>query len=65
MYSDNEPQPSDTVPSGLCHNTVGKINNEAELVSAYENGHIHFMEMSHEYQCTELVAALINQIPPW
>ena len=42
---------------------MGKINNEAELVaSAYENGHIHFMEMSHgRINATELAAALINQ----
>ena len=47
--SDNEPQPL-LIQSHLGSfsiTTVGKINNEAELVaSAYENGHIHFMEMS-------------------
>lgn len=32
------------------------------MASAYENGHIHFMEMSHgRINATELVAALINQ----
>ena len=48
--SDNEPQPL-LIQSHLgsfAITTVGKINNEAELVaSAYENGHIHFMEMSY------------------
>ena len=63
--SDNEPQPL-LIQSHLgsfAITTVGKINNEAELVaSAYENGHIHFMEMSHgRINATELVAALINQ----
>ena len=45
--------------------TVGKINNMDELVAeAYENGHIHFMEMSHgRINATELVAAIINQKP--
>ena len=63
--SDNEPQPL-LIQSHLgsfAITTVGKINNEAELVaSAYENGHIHFMEMSHgRINATELAAALINQ----
>ena len=63
--SDNELQPL-LIQSHLgsfAITTVGKINNEAELVaSAYENGHIHFMEMSHgRINATELVAALINQ----
>ena len=63
--SDTEPQPL-LIQSHLgsfAITTVGKINNEAELVaSAYENGHIHFMEMSHgRINATELVAALINQ----
>ena len=32
------------------------------MASAYENGHIHFMEMSHgRINATELAAALINQ----
>ena len=57
--SDNEPQPL-LIQSHLgsfAITTVGKINNEAELVaSAYENGHIHFMEMSHgRINATELV----------
>ena len=63
--SDTEPQPL-LIQSHLgsfALTTVGKINNEAELVaSAYENGHIHFMEMSHgRINATELAAALINQ----
>lgn len=65
--SDNEPQPL-LIQSHLgsfAITTVGKINNMDELVqSAYENGHIHFMEMSHgRINATELVAALINQKP--
>ena len=63
--SDTEPQPLLTQShlGSFAITTVGKINNEAELVaSAYENGHIHFMEMSHgRINATELVAALINQ----
>ena len=47
--SDNEPQPL-LIQSHLGSYaivTVGKINNEQELVKlAFENGHIHFMEMS-------------------
>lgn len=63
--SDNEPQPL-LIQSHLgsfAITTVGKINNEEELVrDAYENGHIHFMEMSRgRINATELVAALINQ----
>ena len=63
--SDTEPQPL-LIQSHLgsfAITTVGKINNKAELVaSAYENGHIHFMEMSHgRINATELAAALINQ----
>ncbi|MGN0371427.1 MAG: amidophosphoribosyltransferase [Enterocloster sp.] len=63
--SDNEPQPL-LIQSHLgsfAITTVGKINNKEELVQdAYENGHIHFMEMSHgRINSTELVAALINQ----
>ena len=63
--SDTEPQPL-LIQSHLgsfAITTVGKINNEAELVaSAYENGHIHFMEMSlGRIIATELAAALINQ----
>lgn len=65
--SDNEPQPL-LIQSHLgsfAITTVGKINNMDELVqNAYENGHIHFMEMSHgRINATELVAALINQKP--
>ena len=48
--SDNEPQPR-LIQSHLgsfAITTVGKINNLQELVQdAYQNGHIHFMEMSH------------------
>lgn len=63
--SDNEPQPL-LIQSHLgsfAITTVGKINNEEELVTeAYKNGHIHFMEMSRGHiNSTELVAALINQ----
>ena len=63
--SDNEPQPL-LIQSHLgsfAITTVGKINNLQELVQdAYQNGHIHFMEMSHgRVNATELVAALINQ----
>lgn len=63
--SDNEPQPL-LIQSHLgsfAITTVGKINNEKELVDdAYKNGHIHFMEMSRgRINATELVAALINQ----
>lgn len=63
--SDNEPQPL------LIHShlgsyaivTVGKINNEEELIQhAFQNGHIHFMEMSGgRINATELTAAIINQ----
>lgn len=43
--------------------TVGKIITRQSLIKdAYENGHIHFMEMSHGHiNATELVAALISQ----
>lgn len=63
--SDNEPQPL-LIQSHLgsfAITTVGKINNESELIrDAYENGHIHFLEMSGgRINSTELVAALINQ----
>lgn len=63
--SDNEPQPL-LIQSHLGSYaivTVGKINNEEELVRhAFENGHIHFMEMSGgRINATELVAAIINQ----
>lgn len=63
--SDNEPQPL-LIQSHLGSYaivTVGKINNEQELINlAYENGHIHFMEMSGgRINATELTAVLINQ----
>lgn len=63
--SDNEPQPL-LIQSHLgsfAITTVGKINNKAELIKdAYENGHIHFMEMSHGHiNATELVAALTQE----
>ncbi len=63
--SDNEPQPL-LIQSHLgsyAIATVGKINNEEELIrDAFENGHIHFMEMSGgRINATELTAALINQ----
>lgn len=63
--SDNEPQPL-LIQSHLgsyAITTVGKITNEEDLVrQAFENGHIHFMEMSGgRINATELVAAIINQ----
>ncbi len=63
--SDNEPQPL-LIQSHLgsyAIATVGKINNEEELIrTSFENGHIHFMEMSGgRINATELTAALINQ----
>ena len=63
--SDTDPQPL-LIQSHLgsyAIATVGKINNEEELVQkAYENGHIHFLEMSGgRINASELVAALINQ----
>ncbi len=63
--SDMDPQPL-LIQSHLgsyAITTVGKINNHDELIrDAYENGHIHFMEMSGgRINATELVAALINQ----
>lgn len=63
--SDNEPQPL-LIQSHLGSYaivTVGKINNEDELIhNAFENGHIHFMEMSGgRINATELTAAIINQ----
>lgn len=62
--SDTDPQPL-LIQSHLgsyAIATVGKINNEDELVQkAYENGHIHFLEMSGgRINASELVAALIN-----
>lgn len=63
--SDNEPQPLliQSHHGSFAITTVGKINNLQELVKdAFQNGHIHFMEMSHgRINATELVAALINQ----
>ena len=43
--------------------TVGKINNEKELIQeAFKKGHIHFMEMSGgKINATELVGAIISQ----
>lgn len=63
--SDNEPQPL-LIQSHLgsfAITTVGKISNQEALIkNAYENGHIHFLEMSGgRINPTELVAALINQ----
>lgn len=63
--SDNEPQPL-LIQSHLGSYaivTVGKINNEEELIhQAFENGHIHFMEMSGgRINATELTASIINQ----
>lgn len=63
--SDNEPQPL-LIQSHLGSYaivTVGKINNEEALIqNAFENGHIHFMEMSGgKVNATELTASLINQ----
>lgn len=63
--SDADPQPL-LIQSHLgsyALTTVGVIRNEKELINdAYENGHIHFMEMSGgKINSTELVASLINQ----
>ncbi len=63
--SDNEPQPL-LIQSHLGSYaivTVGKINNEEDLIHhAFENGHIHFMEMSGgRINATELTASIINQ----
>ena len=65
--SDSEPQPL-LVQSHLgsfAITTVGKINNQEELVKqAFENGRAHFLEMSGGgVNSTELVAALINEKP--
>ena len=61
--SDYEPQPL-LIQSHLgsfAITTVGKINNERELLSyVYENGNTHFQEMSgSQVNATELAAALI------
>ena len=63
--SDFEPQPI-VLRSHLgtfALTTVGKINNQAELIEqVFEAGHGQFMEMSGGYiNPTELVGALINQ----
>lgn len=63
--SDMEPQPL-LIQSHLgsyAIATVGKMSNADELVKeAYQNGHIHFLEMSGgKINATELVAAIINQ----
>lgn len=65
VISDNEPQPL-LIQSHLGSYaivTVGKINNMEHLVQkAFENGHIHFLEMSGSHiNATELTAAIINQ----
>ncbi len=61
----NEPQPL-LIQSHLgsfAIVTVGKINNEESLIRyAYENNHIHFMEMSGgRINATELTASIITQ----
>lgn len=63
--SDSDPQPL-LIHSHLgsyAITTVGHIANANTLIhEAFENGHIHFMEMSGgKINSTELVAALINQ----
>ncbi len=63
--SDTDPQPL-LIQSHLGSYaivTVGKINNEGELVRrAYDNGRIHFLEMSGgRINSSELVASIINQ----
>ncbi len=63
--SDSEPQPL-IVRSHLgsyAITTVGRINNEAELIQrAFDSGAAHFLEMSGDkINATELVASLINQ----
>lgn len=63
--SDTDPQPL-LIQSHLgsyAITTVGKINNEAELIKyVYEKGHTHFLEMSgSRINTTELVATLIDQ----
>lgn len=63
--SDSDPQPL-LIHSHLgsyAITTVGHIANANTLIQeAFENGHIHFMEMSGgKINSTELVAALINQ----
>lgn len=63
--SDTDPQPL-LIQSHLGSYaivTVGKINNEEELVRrAYDNGRIHFLEMSGgRINSSELVASIINQ----
>lgn len=63
--SDSEPQPL-IVRSHLGNfaiTTVGRINNEAELIDlCFKKGHTHFLEMSGgDVNPTELVASLINQ----
>ena len=61
--SDYEPQPL-LIQSHLgsfAITTVGKINNQAELLEkAYRDGHSHFQEMSGgQINATELIASLI------
>lgn len=63
--SDNEPQPLivRSHHGSYAITTVGRINNEKELVEqAFTNGSSHFLEMSGDrINSTELVACLINQ----
>ncbi len=63
--SDTDPQPL-LIQSHLgsyAITTVGKINNEDELIKyVYDKGHTHFLEMSSgRINTTELVATLIDQ----
>lgn len=63
--SDTDPQPL-LIQSHLgsyAITTVGKINNEAELIQyVYDKGHPHFLEMSgNRINTSELVATLIDQ----
>ena len=42
--------------------TVGKINNDDEIIEKILKDRVHFFEMSNgEINATELVAAIINQ----
>lgn len=63
---DNEPQPlliqSHHLQSFAITTVVKSTTRRSWWHQPYENGHIHFMEMSHgRINATELVAALINQ----
>ena len=61
--SDYEPQPLllQSHLGSFAITTVGKINNQAELLEkAYKDGHSHFLEMSGgQINATELVGSLI------